>query len=473
LTISWTNLDGYWSIYVRRMQEPRKTRGKAVWLFLAQWRLVEEGPCPWPFLLSHKGWNLAEECSSGYIIATCIFCGTVYAEMRIAIEGRTREAKLGRTSWPPSHRLDVLSRSRSFWYGAIMVCMSFLQSGRNLGSTTWSCFWLVTSIFHWSWLVRLHPEQDVSELNEVTQTSRRVRASHVANWPNGVKRLEPPYRNADEIWCSKVSSCSSRSPNSTPKLSCEVTTQSLLGILTFVNKVSHSTGFSTKKSRDENRIKEYEKWWQKVASRVRGRYTVGGNSRCKNSASQGQAFRWITFCDEGKITLWSLMLTGWEANYFDALVKWPATITCFTNYIAIRNTWTAIREQFRKWQAPFSQLTEFLAIILAKQILMTNKNPKLGRGRYCRSQNSSAHLHIQTVSSYLMAVGNQEAGSATNETPVRSSTPVPSQDRKGGTRKWGSVMQSERVPIFRFEMPSHPATLVARHFRGPGHPAWS
>lgn len=112
--------------------------------------------------------------------------------MRIAIEGRTREAKLGRTSWPPRHRLDVLSRSRSSFYGGIMVCMSFLQSGRNLGSTTWSCFWLVTSIFHWSWLVRLHPEQDVSELNEVTQTSRRVRASHVANWPNGVKSWNCP-----------------------------------------------------------------------------------------------------------------------------------------------------------------------------------------------------------------------------------------------------------------------------------------
>jgi hypothetical protein len=53
--------------------------------------------------------------------------------------------------------------------------------------------------------------------------------------------------------------------------------------------VSHSTGFSTKKSRDENRINEYEKWWQKVASRVRGRYTVGGNCRCKNQAPQGQA----------------------------------------------------------------------------------------------------------------------------------------------------------------------------------------
>ena len=95
-------------------------------------------------------------------------------------------------SWTPRYRLGVLSRSRSSFYGGIMVCMSFLQSGRNLGSTTWSCFWLVTSIFHWSWLVRLHPEQDVSELNEVTQTSRRVRASHVANWPNGVKSWNCP-----------------------------------------------------------------------------------------------------------------------------------------------------------------------------------------------------------------------------------------------------------------------------------------
>ncbi len=131
--------------------------------------------------------------------------------------------------------------------------------------------------------------------------------------------------------------------------------------------------------------------------------------------------------------------------------------TCFTNCIAVRNTWTAIREEFEEWQAPFCNWTEFLAIILAKQIFMTNKNPKLGRGRYYRSQEFNAHLQIGTASSHQRATGNQEAGSDTTETLVRPETPVPSQDRTGGIRKWGSIRRqckSERVPMFRYERPS-------------------
>lgn len=130
--------------------------------------------------------------------------------------------------------------------------------------------------------------------------------------------------------------------------------------------------------------------------------------------------------------------------------------TCFTSYIAIRNTWTAIREKFREWQAPFCNWTEILAIILAKQIFMTNKNPKLGRGRDFEARTKRALANRDCIV-ILRAIGSQEAGSSTHETLIRTETPVPSQDRKGGIGRWGSIRRqckSERVPMFRFKMPS-------------------